>query len=303
MTPSLVCLGNFTVDDVVLPDGRQRPGCLGGDALYAGLAARLFEPAVEIVAPVGSDLPRATLDRIASAGFSLDGLSQRSLPTLHYRVDYCADGERTWTPHFTETDFDVLSPDVTDIPARYRDAAGFLVLAMTLTGQERLVAWARRETRALIALDPREDYIFGNEERLMALIGRTDVFLPSAEEVRRLLGHEDWVAAARSFAEKGAALVVIKLGSGGAVAYSRDRDSAIHCPAMATDAVDTTGAGDSFCGAMIARLLQVPEDLEGALRAGTVAASLAIRDFGTEPLFAAKPEDVRVLWQDFLSAP
>jgi pfkB family carbohydrate kinase len=220
-----------------------------------------------------------------------------------YRVDYCADGERTWTPHFTETDFDVLSPDVTDIPARYRDAAGFLVLAMTLTGQERLVAWARRETRALIALDPREDYIFGNEERLMALIGRTDVFLPSAEEVRRLLGHEDWVAAARSFAEKGAALVVIKLGSGGAVAYSRDRDSAIHCPAMATDAVDTTGAGDSFCGAMIARLLQVPEDLEGALRAGTVAASLAIRDFGTEPLFAAKPEDVRVLWQDFLSAP
>jgi len=57
MTPSLVCLGNFTVDDVVLPDGRERPGCLGGDALYAGLAARLFEPAVEIVAPVGSDLP------------------------------------------------------------------------------------------------------------------------------------------------------------------------------------------------------------------------------------------------------
>ena len=50
-TPSLVCLGNFTIDDVVLPDGSERPGCTGGDALYATLAARPGSPRAELVAP------------------------------------------------------------------------------------------------------------------------------------------------------------------------------------------------------------------------------------------------------------
>lgn len=39
--PRLVCFGNFTLDDIVLPGGRERPGCIGGDALYAALGARL----------------------------------------------------------------------------------------------------------------------------------------------------------------------------------------------------------------------------------------------------------------------
>ena len=56
-TPRLVCLGNFTLDDVVLPDGSERPLCTGGDALYATLAARAFEPRTELVAPVGDDSP------------------------------------------------------------------------------------------------------------------------------------------------------------------------------------------------------------------------------------------------------
>ncbi len=32
--PRLVCLGNLTIDDVYLPDGRHRPNCSGGNALY-----------------------------------------------------------------------------------------------------------------------------------------------------------------------------------------------------------------------------------------------------------------------------
>jgi ribokinase len=292
-TLRLVCLGNLTVDDIVLPGGLERQGCAGGDALYAALAARLFEPAVEMVAPIGTDLPRTTLHRIAAAGLSLDGLKPRPLPTLHNRVVYGAAGDRTWTTYFSEADFDALSPEADDIPPGFRDAEGFLVLAMTLTGQERLVAWARRETKALIALDPQEDYILGHQERLMALIGQTDVFMPSAEEVQRLLGHEDWEAAARLFAGRGPNLVVIKLGQDGTVAYSRDRDHVVRCPALNIPAVDTTGAGDSFCGAMIAHLLQAADDLDGALRAGTVAASFAIGGYGAEPLFSADPEQVR----------
>ena len=58
-------------------------------------------------------------------------------------------------------------------------------------------------TSALIALDPQEDCIAGNETALRRLIGLTDIFMPSAEEVRQLLGHTDWEVAARTFADWG----------------------------------------------------------------------------------------------------
>ena len=55
--PRLLCFGNLTIDEVVVPDGRVQANCTGGDCFYAAVAARLFEPAVEMVAPVGTDLP------------------------------------------------------------------------------------------------------------------------------------------------------------------------------------------------------------------------------------------------------
>jgi hypothetical protein len=41
----------------------------------------------------------------------------------------------------------------------------------------------------IVALDVQEDYIAGNVAALKALVARTDVFLPSAVEIRQLLGH------------------------------------------------------------------------------------------------------------------
>ena len=297
--PRLLCLGNLTIDDVVLPTGVEQAGCMGGDALYAALAGRLFEPAVEMVAPLGRDFPTDTMTRIAAAGLSPAGLVTHDVPTLRNRVVYDAWGGRRWTCFFEEAAFDALSPDAVDIPAHYREAHGVLVLAMTLPGQERLVDWACRDTQALVALDPQEDYIAGQVERLKRLIGRTDIFLPSAEEVRRLLGHEDWPAAARTFAAIGPRTVVIKLGPDGAIAYQRDADAFLRCaPSPSARPLDTTGAGDAFCGALMARLLRSPDRLDEALRAGTAAAAIAIGGFGVEPLFAASRDAAARLARD-----
>src|SRR5688500_3869699 len=141
--PRLVCCGNFTVDDVVLPDGAEKPGCSGGDALYAALAARLFEPRTEIVAPVGVDRPNQISAQIAAAGLSLEGLPLRALPALRNRVAYDATGGRAWTLYASEADFHALSPAPDDIPESFRGAEAFLVLAMTLAAQEELIDWMR----------------------------------------------------------------------------------------------------------------------------------------------------------------
>jgi sugar/nucleoside kinase (ribokinase family) len=285
--PRLVCFGNFTLDDVVLPGGRERPGCIGGDALYAALGARLWTPAVEMAAPIGKDLPERVREAVVAAGFSTAALAARNLPTLRNRVVYEAAGGRAWTLRASEEEFESLSPTPDDLPPGYRAAEAFLVLAMALAAQERLIKWMREQTKALVALDPQEDYIAGNHARLRSLIGKVDVFLPSAEEVRRLTGGEDWPAAARDFAALGPRLVAVKLGAEGVVVYDAARDLFIRIPAYPASPVDTTGAGDAFCGGFMAALLSAPDDIEGAARSGAVAASFAISGYGAAGILAA----------------
>ena len=289
--PRLVCFGNFTLDDIVLPGGRERPGCIGGDALYAALGARLWTPAVEMAAPIGNDLPERVREAVVAAGFSTTALARRNLPTLRNRVVYAADGSRAWTLCSPEEEFESLSPTPDDLPPGYCAAEAFLVLAMALSAQERLIEWMRAQTNALVALDPQEDYIAGNHSRLRSLIGKVDIFLPSAEEVRRLTGGGDWAAASRDFAALGPRLVVVKLGAEGVVVHDAARDLFLRIPAYPARPVDTTGAGDAFCGGFMAALLAARDDLEGAARRGAVAASFAISEYGAAGILAATSAD------------
>lgn len=301
--PRLVCLGNLTIDDVVLPDGTERPGCTGGDALYASLAARLFEPRTEMVAPVGSDWPASTSLQIRTAGLSEAGLLPRDIPSLHNRVAYDADGGRVWTLFNGDDAFHILSPTVTDIPQSFLKAEIFLILAMTLEAQIDLVHGLKDRPGSLVALDMQEDYIRGNEQVLRNLIGQCDIFMPSADEAQQLLGHQDWEAAARTFADLGPQVVVLKLGADGVLVHDRATDRMIRVPPFPGQVVDTTGAGDSFCGGFLAALLQDRGDLESAARAGAVAAAFAVSDYGADPMFKAEPGEARRRLQAWCSAP
>jgi len=74
--------------------------------------------------------------------------------------------------------------------------------------------------------------------------------------------------------------VVITGGADGVFAYHGG--GAVHLPAPKVDVVDTTGAGDTFCGAFAARLA-LGADFREALRWAVVAASLATTRAGAQP--------------------
>lgn len=289
--PRLVCLGNMTIDDVVLANGEARDGCTGGDALYATLAARAFEPATALLAPIGNDMPAPVMDRLEALGVSRLGMPQRDVPNLHNRVEYKADGSREWTLYSAPEHFDVLSPFAADIPLAFQGAERFLVLAMALPAQESLIEHLHGRDDTLVALDPQEDYIAGNEERLTDLIAKVDIFMPSEEEVVRLTGLRDWPAAARYFASLGPRLVVVKLGANGAYLYDRSRDAGFEIPVHDGGRVlDTTGAGDSFCGGFMALMGSQPPEI--CALAGAVAASVTVSGYGVDPLFQADPKSI-----------
>lgn len=290
-TPPLLCLGNMTIDDVVLPDGTGRPGCIGGDALYAALAARPWCPGAEIVAPVGHDLPASVITELSDAGFSAEGLPVRPGKTLHNQVVYDAKGGRVWTLYNDPADFDSQSPMAPDLPARYRAPPRALISAMALPSQENLVDHFAHTGRTFVALDPQEDYIKGNEDRLLAMIAKVDAFLPSEDEVTQLTGTTDWARAARSFAALGPRIVVIKRGAAGVLLHDAQDDTDYHIPPAPGDpVVDTTGAGDSFCGAFTAALETHPPQV--AAMAGAVAASFTVAGYGATPLLNAPASDI-----------
>lgn len=279
----VVCLGNVSIDDIVLHEGTTRMACFGGDAIYAALSARMWSDAVQFVAPIGTDYPIEHIARLQGAGWDLQGMPRRDVPTHRNWVIYEQDGRRTWVLRTDENNFFLLSPLTADIPPAFRQTRSFLILAMDLAAQEDLVA-GLRGGEALIALDPQEDYIPGNEQRVLGMLAGVDIFLPSEIEVERLLGHQDYPRAAIQFAELGCKIVGIKLGARGSLLYDARSRRFTRLPAAAAQVVDTTGAGDSFSGGFMARYLQTGDVVQAGL-AGTVSASFAVEGFGLNHLF------------------
>ncbi len=95
------------------------------------------------------------------------------------------------------------------------------------------------------------------------------------------------------------ACVVATLGDAGCVARDGER---FHLqPAFAVEAVDTTAAGDTFCGALVAALARA-EPLPVALREASAASALACTALGAQSSIPPR-EAVRALLQARDDAP
>lgn len=104
-----------------------------------------------------------------------------------------------------------------------------------------------------------------------------DVFLPSLDDMQLLTGLSQPADIVRWGHEHGAATVVLKLGAEGAlVSDGQDRR---HVPARHVTVRDATGAGDCFCGNLLARLAK-GDDVFRAAHYANAAAALSVQGFG-----------------------
>ena len=124
------------------------------------------------------------------------------------------------------------------------------------------------------------------------LLAAIDLVTPNETEAAAIAGRPvasraDALAAARAVLDLGARAVLVTLGADGAIWCDRAR--ALHCPAAAVAAVDTTAAGDAYIGALAASLAE-QKPLEVCLGFAAAAAGLAVTRLGAQPSLATRAE-------------
>ena len=110
-----------------------------------------------------------------------------------------------------------------------------------------------------------------------ALLALVDILIVNEGELHALSRASGTIA--QALAALPCVLVVVTLGSRGAVA--RDHTSMVYQPGFAVTAIDTTGAGDTFCGVLVAKLSQ-QQTLADALRHASAAAALCCTQVGAQ---------------------
>jgi len=94
-------------------------------------------------------------------------------------------------------------------------------------------------------------------------------------------------AQARSLGTRHGVTVIVTLGKGGVLAA--DKGEITTAPALAVEAIDTVGAGDTFCG-YLATALAEGQALKDALRLAATAGSLACTKAGAQPSVPLRPD-------------
>lgn len=261
--PDVLCLGELLIDFTPAPGGLFRANPGGAPANVAVQLSRLGLSSA-FMGKVGQDafgqMLKECLDRegVSTAGLVLDPQHPTTLAFVHLDER----GERSFSfyrnggadtqlrPEELRTDlidgctalhFGSLS--MTDEPSR----------AATLSA-----VIAAGERGKLISCDPNwRPLLWPSREegirQMRACVSLSDAVKVSEEELMLLTGSEDVPEGIRRLRELGPELVAVTLGAGGCEVSNGK--AAIRRPAFPVSAMDTTGCGDSFWGALLSRLL------------------------------------------------
>ncbi len=286
----IVTFGELLVEFVAIRPGQtfdspgafEGPFASGAPAIFADQAARQGAR-VAIAGCVGQDaFGEAVLRRLADDGVSIQGVARcADRPTGTAFVAYRADGGRQFVFNIAQSaagllDESAITPELFD-GCRWLHIMGSSLYSPGAISAARAAIDAARWHECKISFDPNiRPELTGAPEVQQALWETLDachLFLPSEADLRffhpELSSHD----AIRKFLERPSLeAVVLKRGAAGSVYVDRKRR--IEAGAFDVKEVDPTGAGDCFCGTLLAGLttgLPVRQALVRANAAGAMA--------------------------------
>jgi ribokinase len=260
----------------------------GGKGANQAVAAAAAGAQVRLVGAVGQDpYGRQLIDGLERRGVRADGVHTIDTSSGIALIVVDAVGQNTIT--FAPGANAGLAPDVA-IAALGTLGESDVVMMQLEVPTPVNVAVARlareRQVRTVLNAAPLAQW---PDLDLEKLLGLCDVLVVNESEAAQLLGHtpDDWDQAAGELLRLGPASAVVTLGAHGAVAA--DGEHQITQPGFAVDAVDGTGAGDNFCGAL-AVALSTGSDWQRALAVACAAGALACTRVGGQAGAATQAE-------------
>ncbi|ANN21465.1 ribokinase [Amycolatopsis orientalis] len=284
MTSQVLVIGSANADLVVPVDRRPGGGetVLGGDTILSpggkgantAVAAARLGADVALLGAVGDDPYGELLKRsLAESGVDTTPLRTSERPTGIAYITVTPDGENSIlvSPGANSA----LRPEDVDL-----DGAEIVVLSLEIpleTVEHAVAKAAEAGVRTLLNLSPAAELSAKTLQNL-------DVLLVNEHEAAFLLGGE---ADFPKLLDLGPKAAVVTLGAKGAAVVTADGVLEVSSPKV--EAVDTTGAGDAFAGALATSLAKGEELADAARRAVKVAAITVTRQ-GAQPSYPTASE-------------
>ena len=287
----IVVIGSSNTDLVINTSRIPEPGetVLGGRFLMAAggkganqaVAAQRLGGDVTFVACIGDDL----FGRDALAGYNSEGMNtafvsvKKGVPSgvASIFVDAEAENVIVVAPGANSE----LGKAEIDAAQKEIEAADFVLMQLE-TPMETVEYAAEKAFKAgtKVVLNPAPAANLSD-----SLLSKLWLITPNRTETQLITGlpvtdEKEAAAAAEALVAKGVKNVVITLGSKGAYVLSEDFRGVI--PANPVKAVDTTGAGDTFNGALCVALSE-GRSLQDACRFAAKASAISVTRMGAQP--------------------
>jgi len=290
-TWDVVALGEAMVEfNQTAPNEPHYLQGFGGDTSNAVIAAARAGARTAYLTRIGADgFGRSLLQLWANEGVNTSGVTTASTsPTGIYFVSHCQQGHEFQYLRANSAASRMTPQWLNGAPSECIRNAFFLhlsgiSLALSAsacdTGFEAMQA--AREAGTRVAFDANLRLKLWPLARARACIAQAvsmcDVFLPSLDDMQILTGLDAPDDILLWSHDHGAQTVVLKLGSEGTlISDGRER---LHVPGRQVTVRDATGAGDCFCGNLLARLAK-GDDVFAAARYANAAAALSVQGFG-----------------------
>jgi sugar/nucleoside kinase (ribokinase family) len=286
-TVDFVAYSGLIIDDIVLPDGRTFMNTLGGSATHALIGMRVWSDRLGYFAAVGADFSPEHRDQLEGIGVDLRGLlSREGYPTARAWQLFEPDERRIEIFRTSIDDFYTIEPTLDEMPPDYFAARGFHVCHGTLADLTSVAARLRAANpTARIVWEPTPVQNAGTPEAVAAALAQVDVISPDRGEAMALTGRDTPEDAVAALMNLGAKNVALRMGSEGSRVDTAAGES-FRIPAIPAPVVDTTGAGDAYCGGFLVALAGGADPADAGAYAA-VSASFAIEQFGV-PTFTGE---------------
>lgn len=211
-----------------------------------------------VIGKIGDDnFGKFLLDTLNSEKVDVSGLKvDKNVSISASMVMISGDGERSILHSFganAKFGFDDINPEVVKNSKILLIAGTFLMPDFDGEGTEKLLTFAK-ENGVLCCMDTAWDSKGQWIKKIESSLKYLDWFLPSYDEACEMSGKTKPEEIAQFFNSKGVKNVIVKLGNEGCFVKPGNEKGYLVPAFNKVKAIDTSGAGDSFCAGFIAGL-------------------------------------------------